>query len=206
MIHLAGPANRILILFYASVLLLGGVVACKSPLDIDTPRIITPIDPDPGIINGSGDSINARVNGSKVTFGALVERPFHNGHFAAGHYLTVRAATHHANGDEYQVVSLRLDRVRDTGTYAINGEYSAPKSIDTTAPPIYGAAYVQKRSGSFAEHYLSSSRLGGEIRVTVIDTLRRNMIGTFWFRAYNADRDTIINVDQGVFRLSLDAQ
>src|SRR5688572_28979360 len=110
MIHLSGPANRILFLFYASVLLLGGVVACKSPLEIDTPRIVTPIDPDPGIITGLGDSIDARVSGHRVTFGALVERPFHNGEFAAGHYLTVRAATHHPDGGEYQIVSLRLDR------------------------------------------------------------------------------------------------
>jgi hypothetical protein len=127
MVHLSGSANRLKILFHATVLLLGGMVACVSPLEIDTPREwITNIDSlitTPGVINGIGDSLNARVNGSQISFAALVERPFHNGELPSGHYLTVRAATQLPDGDEYQVVSLRLDRVSDTGVYRINGPY-----------------------------------------------------------------------------------
>jgi hypothetical protein len=208
MVHLSGSSNRSKILFHASVLLLGGMVACVSPLDIDTPRqwIINTdsILVSPGVINGLGDSLNARIDGMQVTFGTLVERPFHNGEFANGHYLTVRAATQLPDGDEYQLVSLRLDGVRDTGIYAINAPYSAPKEIDTLAPPVYAAQYVRKRSGGFPDYFLSDKNLGGEIHVLRIDRDRRVMVGTFWFRGYNAERDTIINVDRGVFRLALD--
>jgi hypothetical protein len=210
MVHLSGSANRLKILFHATVLLLGGMVACVSPLEIDTPREwITNIDSlitTPGVINGIGDSLNARVNGSQISFAALVERPFHNGELPSGHYLTVRAATQLPDGDEYQVVSLRLDRVSDTGVYRINGPYSAPRDIDTLGPPVYGAQYLQKRAGGFPAAYVSDGNLGGEIHVVRIDTVRRVMVGTFWFRGYSADRDETIDVDRGVFRLALDVR
>lgn len=210
MVHLSGSQTRSRILFHATVLLLGGMVACVSPLEIDTPREwVTNIDSiltTPGVINGAGDSLNARIDGMQTSFGTLVERPFHNGEFASGHYLTVRAATQLPDGNEYQLVSLRLDGVRDTGVYTINAPYSAPREIDTLAPPVYAAQYVRKRSGGFPDYFLSDRDLGGEIHVVRIDTARRVMVGTFWFRGYNAERDTIINIDRGVFRLSLDVE
>ena len=67
----------------------------------------------------------------------------------AGSSSAVRAATQLPDGDEYQLVSLRLDGVRDTGTYVINAPYSAPREIDTLAPPDYGAQYVRNRSGGW---------------------------------------------------------
>ncbi len=183
------------------------MVCCSSPLDVDTPRdvVVVPatVPTDPNFLFGSGDSLMARVDGRPQVFATEVLRPeWHNGRFGDGYFVTVKATSWGLDGVEYEILSLRLDNVRDTGTFAINDAYSAPKEIDSLGPPRYGATYERRRQG-FPEVYRSDSAHVGEVRVVRIDRDRGLLIGAFWFRAHCRELDTTITVDKGVFRLDL---
>jgi hypothetical protein len=197
----------------AGLLLCGWLAAsltsCKSPLEIDTPRRGEKLPPteidDPEFIFDVGDSILARINGRRQVFANEVLRPvWRNGTFDGGYYATVKATSWEGlDGDEYEILSLRLDNVRDTGTYTINSPYSAPKAIDSLGQPRYGASYQRKDPNGFPEVFQSDSARGGQIQVVRIDRERGVMIGTFWFNGYNQERDTVILIDKGAFRLQL---
>ncbi len=184
--------------------------SCGDPLGIDTPRreIVINIDSivsSPGFIEAPGDSIFAIVNGSETAFTTEVLRPiFHNRRTAQGYYLTIQATRAGLNTRDYEVISLRMDAVRDTGTYVFNAQYSAPKQFDSTIPPKYGASYDRRINAGYPESYSTGTeRSAGSVRVVKIDEERKVMVGTFEFKGYSPSTDTVVNVDRGAFRLQL---
>jgi hypothetical protein len=190
--------------------LLAALQSCGNPLDIDTPRRITRVNIDSLIstdtfIHAPGDSIFAHVDDNEVVFATEVLRPlFHNGYIHDAYYITVQASRYGLNSPDYEVMSLRLDDVRDTGTYQFNAGYSAPKQIDTLQPPQFGASYERRINGGFPEAYTTGdARAAGSVHVVKIDEDRGVMVGTFSFTGYNAERDSIVAVDRGAFRLQL---
>ncbi|MDB5034731.1 MAG: hypothetical protein JWQ98_1972 [Chlorobi bacterium] len=198
--------NAIIIALF---LIVGAAGACRSPLDVDTYRRVTLVNIDSvittaGFIGAPGDSISAQVHGEQVVFATEVLRPaFHNGVRNAGYYFTVQATRYGLAGQDYEVMSLRMDNVRDTGTYAINAAYSAPKGIDSNEAPRYGASYSRKMGG-FPELFQTGvNRSSGVLHIARIDRERGVLVGTFAFTGYSTEADTVIQVDRGVFRLQL---
>jgi len=181
---------------------------CASPLEVDTPRRETTINLDslildPSFLGGTGDSLFARIRGERVLFATEVQRPFHNRHVDSAFYITIQAARYGLTGRDYEILSLRLDAVRDTATYTVNAPYSAPKEFHPEDPIAYGAQY-ERRVGSFPEAYRTGNpKSNGEIRVVRIDRGRRIMVGTFRFTGYNAEADRAEIVDEGAFRIRL---
>lgn len=196
---------------------LAGVIftlcSCGNPLGIDTPRreIVINIDSivsSPGFIDAPGDSIFALINGNEVVFTTEVLRPiFHNRRTSQGYYLAIRATRSGLNASDYEAMSLRMDAIRDTGTFAFNAQYSAPKQFDSTSAPKYGAAYDRKFSMRYPESYTTGTeRSAGSVRIVKIDEERKVLVGTFEFKGYNPSADTVIQVDRGAFRLQLKNQ
>lgn len=186
------------------------LAACVDPLDITTPRRLTEVNLDSLVttepfIRAPGDSLRAIVGDEPVIFASEVLRPtFHNGVFRNAHYVTVQASRQSLNSPDYEILSLRLDAIGDTGTYELNGAYSAPKAVDSLSSPIYAAQYERRRGGSFPETYRSGdARSKGFVRVARIDDERHVMVGSFSFTAYSAELDTIVAVHQGTFRIQL---
>ncbi|MEP7220095.1 MAG: DUF6252 family protein [Bacteroidota bacterium] len=198
--------NAIIIVLF---IIAGAAGACRSPTDIDTYRRVTLVNIDSvittaGFIGAPGDSIYAQVHGEQVVFATEVLRPaFHNGIRNDGYYFTVQATRYGLAGRDYEVISLRMDNVRDTGTYTINSAYSAPKGIDSNEIPRYGASYARKVSG-FPELFQTGvSRSSGVLHIARIDRDHGVLVGTFSFTGYSTEADTVIQVDRGVFRLQL---
>jgi hypothetical protein len=186
------------------------VAACESPLVIDTPRRLTRVNLDSLIttesfIGGSNDSIFAYIDNHEVVFATEVARPvFYNRMIDGKYYVTVQATRYGLNGRDYEVMSLRLDGIRDTGTYEVNAAFSVPKQIDINAPPSYGALYERRVNGGFPESYRTGHVFsGGTIRVIRIDEERGVMVGTFEFRGYYIEHDSVVTIDRGAFRLYL---
>jgi hypothetical protein len=184
--------------------------ACINPLDVDTPRRqwvinIDSIAASDAFSKAPGDSMRAVVAGEEIEFATEVQRPtFHNGRFRNAEYVTVQASRQSLNGRDYEILSLRLDAVRDTGSFIINGAYSAPKNLDSLAPPTYAVQYERRLGGGFPETYRTGVEgSSGVIRVVRIDDDRGVMTGTFSFVAYSAERDTTISVGSGTFRVQL---
>jgi hypothetical protein len=185
--------------------------ACVDPLDINTPRrqweinVDSIVTSDP-FIKGPGDSIFASVGGEPIVFKTVVERPsYHNGLYRNAHYVTIQASHLSLVSRDYDIISLRLDAVRDTGVYTINGSYSAPKELDSLADPVYAAQVDRRRGGGFPETYRTGMRpAGGSIAVRAIDEVKGVMVGTFAFTAYSAERDTMITIAGGGFRFQID--
>ena len=191
-------------------LLLAGAGACTNPIDIDTPRRLTQVNIDslvtsPDFIRAPGDSIFARIAGHPIVFATEVQRPvFHNARLNSGYYLTVQATRYGLYGRDYELMSIRLDAIRDTGTYKVNAPYSAPKQIDSLGTPKYGASYERRVDGGFPEAFRTGDpRFGGTIRVLRIDEEHGVLVGTFSFTGHSAERDETVIVDQGAFRLRL---
>lgn len=203
-----GP--RLLLLLILPALMALVCASCGNPLGIDTPRRIHEVNLDSLVssdpfLRARGDSIFAYIGGSDVVFATEVQRPvFHNRLTQRGYYVTVQATRFGLNGRDYEVLSLRLDAVRDTGTYIINSPYSAPKQIDTMGPTQYGAAYERRLNAGFPESYITGIRnASGTVRVVRIDETIGVMVGTFEFTGYSAAKDSIVFVDRGAFRLQL---
>jgi hypothetical protein len=183
--------------------------ACVDPLGIDTPKrqwevnLDSIVTSDP-FIRAPGDSLRAIVDDEAIVFATEVLRPtFHNGVFRNAHYVTVQASRQSLNSPDYDILSLRLDAVTDTGSYAFNGSYSAPKAVDSMGTPVYAAQY-ERRSGGFPETYRTGvPRSGGHVRVAKIDLERGVMVGSFTLTAYCAERDTTVTIQQGTFRVQL---
>lgn len=213
--HRYGRIGRLQLL---SILILPALVvlvcvSCGNPLGIDTPRRVREVNLDSLVstdpfIHAPGDSIFAYIGGNDVVFATEVLRPaFHNRLTQRGYYVTVQATRFGLNNRDYEVLSIRLDAVRDTGTYIINSPYSAPKQIDTVAPTQYGASYERRVNAGFPESYITGVRdASGTVRVVRIDEQRGVMVGTFEFTGYSAAKDSIVFVDRGAFRLQLKKQ
>lgn len=194
----------------AIAMLLAGLQSCGNPVDIDTPRRLTRVNLDSVVVTlaflgAPGDSIFAYLGETEVIFATAVERPlFYNRKLPNGHFVTVRATRYGLNRDAYEIMSLRLDAVRDTGTYIINAPYSQPKQIEPDSVPLYGATYDRRNGRDFPESYRAGNPgTSGEIRVVKIDEDRGVMVGTFRFTGYSAEKDSIITVSNGAFRLQL---
>jgi hypothetical protein len=186
------------------------VAACDSPLDIDTPRRFTRVNIDSlvstdSFIGAPGDSIFAYVDDHQVVFATEVVRPvFYNRLLDGRYYVAVQATRYGLNGRDYEVMSLRLDGIRDTGTYDVNSSFSVPKQIDTESPPSYGALYERRVNAGFPESYRTGGpNSTGTIRVIRIDEDRGVMVGTFVFKGYFAEHDSLVTIDRGAFRLYL---
>ncbi len=184
--------------------------ACGDPLGVDTPRrekilnLDSLVSSDP-FAGAPGDSIFALINGKAVVFATEVLRPiFNNRRTQRGHYLAIQATRYGLNARDYEVLSLRLDAIRDTGTYAFNAAYSAPKQFDSLSAPKYGAAYDKRIDGGYPESYITGTEhSNGTVRVIKIDEDRGVIVGTFEFKGYCATNDTTIVADRGAFRLQL---
>lgn len=183
---------------------------CTNPLDIDTPQHVTTVNLDSLVTTNSfvaapGDSIFAYVNDKEVVFATEVARPvFYNRQVDGRYYVTVRATRYGLSGPDYEVMSLRLDGIRDTGTYPINSSFTVPKQIDPQAPFVFGALYERKVNGGFAESYATGvPNSGGWIRVLRIDEERGVMVGTFTFIGYYEGDYATAKIDRGAFRLYL---
>lgn len=205
--------QRLLSLLVLPALMALACASCGNPLGIDTPRRVREVNLDSLVstdpfLRAPGDSIFAFIAGNDVVFAMEVERPaFHNRLTQRGYYVTVRATRYGLNDRDYEVLSLRLDAVRDTGVYVINSPYSAPKQIDTMAPTQYGASYERRMNGGFPESYNTGVRdASGTVRVVRIDETLGVMVGTFEFTGYSAAKDSIVFVDRGAFRLQLKSQ
>jgi hypothetical protein len=195
-------------LLYA--LIAGLVAACTSPLDLDTPIRKTLVDLDSIVASDDftgapGDSIFATVRGERIIFATEVVRPsFYNDVVDGAHYVTIQATRYGLNGRDYEAMSIRMDAVRDTGTYPVNAPYSTPKKIDPTIGRRFGALYERRINGGFPEAYRTGDEsTSGTIRVVRIDTARAVMVGTFTFTGYNVERDSTVTIEQGAFRLQL---
>ena len=182
---------------------------CVDPLSIETPRKQWVVNLDSLVttepfIRGPGDSLHAVIAGESIPFANEVQRPFHNGVVGSAHYVTVQASRQSLDGRAYEVLSLRLDAIRDTGTYRINSAYSAPKTIDSFATPVYAAQFERRRVGGYPEAFRTgTSKAGGSIRVVRIDEETGVMVGNFALTAYCAEIDSTIDIALGVFRLQL---
>jgi hypothetical protein len=192
------------------ILIAVSIGACTNPLDLDTPIRKTVINLDSIVATDEftgapGDSIFATVSGERIIFATQVERPkFYNAIVDGAHYVTIKATRYGLNGLNYEVMSIRMDAVRDTGSYAVNAPYSAPKQIEPATGRRFGALYERRIHAGFPEAYRTGDdATRGTIRVVRIDTARGVMVGTFSFTGYSVERDSIIAIDQGAFRLQL---
>lgn len=190
--------------------LLAVVAACNSPLDVDTPRRVTRVNLDslvgtPSFVGAPGDSIFAFVDNHEVVFATEVSRPiFHNRFIDGKYYVTVQATRYGLKHLDIEVMSLRLDGFRDTGTYEMNVPYSATKQIDFEAPPSYGALYERRVNAGLPETYRTGEpNSSGTIRVVRIDEEHGVITGTFVFKGYHVEHDSVVTVDRGAFRLYL---
>lgn len=185
--------------------------ACRDPLTVAP--VVTQVNArDAAILQDSiftrspGDSIYATINvdnkAQQVVFATQVLRPdVYNAQVKGAYYLTIQA-TRDGLGGDYEIISLRLDGIRDTGVYIINGPYIAPKEgIDTSLPIYYGATYERKVQGGFPDTY-NTTIVRGEIHILKIDEELGVIIGSFWFVARNANGDEVV-VDGGTFRITL---
>lgn len=193
-----------LIAIIGSIILYG----CASPLDVDTPRRETTINLDslilsPSFLDGTGDSLFASIRNERVVFATEVQRPFHNRAIEGTYYITIQAARYGLSGHDYEILSLRMDAISDTGTFVVNAPYSAPKEFHPEYAPQFAAQY-ERRTGPFPEAFRTGvPRSDGEIRVVRIDRERNVVVGTFRFTGYNAEADATEPVTEGVFRLRL---
>jgi hypothetical protein len=187
------------------------VAGCTSPLDIDTPRRLTRVNIDSLVstkefTDAPGDSIFAYINDHEVVFATEVERPVFYNHLIDGkYYVTVRATRYGLNGNDYEAMSLRIDGIRDTGTYSFNAPYSSGlKQIDPSATPSYAAQYDRRVGPEIAEAYRTGGpHSSGTIRVVHIDEDRGVITGSFAFSGYYVEQDSTVQVDRGAFRLYL---
>jgi hypothetical protein len=187
---------------------LAAIAACRSPLDIETPRIITGVNIDSvamGLVNATKDTIIATINGRQINFAYSVERPrFYNGSVDSSYYITAAAVSSDPNGPNYTRLCLRLDAIHDTGVYKINAYYSAPKILEPNTPPEYGALFERRENG-YSHMYRTGDGLSqGEIHVLVFDRVRKVIAGTFHFVGYNTEDDATETIQDGAFRLDLD--
>ncbi|MBC8144767.1 MAG: hypothetical protein H7X80_04220 [bacterium] len=187
------------------------LTACVDPIEIITPRRewIVNLDSLVGtdhFVRGPGDSIQAVVDGSDITFATEVQRSFHNGVYRNAHYVTVKASRQSLKNSDYDAMYLRLDAIRDTGVYEFNGLYSQPKDVDSLANPTYGALY-ERRHGDFTESYgTGHPNTGGTVHVARIDTMLGVMVGTFSFTGYDVVNVKYAPIARGAFRVQLQSR
>lgn len=195
-----------------ATVLLAAAAACNSPLDVDTPRRFTRVNLDslvvtPSFIGAPGDSIFAFIDTSQIVFATEVVRPLFTNRLIDGqYYITVVATRYGLNSSDYEAMSLRLEGIRDTGTYRMNAPYKKnQKQIDIGVPPSYGALYQRRVNGHLEEEYgTGDPRSSGTIHVIRIDEVQGVIVGTFEFIGYSEDDpDRVVTISRGAFRLYL---
>lgn len=185
--------------------------ACGNPVGIDTPRRITTINYDSLVLADTvlprvpGDTIYATVNEKDKVFAVTGRRPerpvWHNGKIFGAYYVTVLAAR---SENPYEAIALRLDGIKDTGTYAINSVYSSMKNDIDTLAPRYAARYEGPIDGLQRQFDTGLPNTSGKIRVLRISADSNFIIGTFSFTAYCPNIDSLVTVTRGAFKLTLD--
>ncbi len=186
------------------------LVQCSNPLDINTPRRVTAVSIDsiitsPDFIGKPGDSLFAVVDGLAIAFATEIARPvFYNKYVSGKYYVAVQAIVYGINGGNYDILALRLDGIRDTGTYTMNSVYTVPKRVDPYSSPKFAGQYERKRNAVLPEVYKTGVVNSiGRIRVVKIDTDRGVMVGTFSFTGFNLESRETITLNDGAFRLQL---
>lgn len=189
------------------------VASCGNPLEIDTPRRIIRINYDSLVAidtafrTAPGDSIFAAINNEAVVFatGTRERTIWHNGIRNGAYFIAVKGLGATAGDENYETIALRIDMVRDTGTYAINAPYYWYKGeLDTLTVARNAAEYERTIFGLKRTFRTGQPGTSGKIRVLVIDTTAKVMIGTFSFTAHADDIDSTVDVTRGAFRLRLD--
>lgn len=193
----------------ALLLLLAG---CGDPLSVDTPRRVIPVNIDSILLSEPffskpGDTLFAVINGQGMAFNSELLRPvFYNREVGGGWYVSVQGARYDLKGDQYESLSLRLDGVKDTGSFPMQGSFNLPKRVDPTTPSQYVGKYEERSLTGTATYSTSETQEEGAIRVVGIDTARGVIVGTFSFVGHNPLSGSTVRVEHGVFRLRLDVQ
>src|SRR5690606_35774736 len=86
---------------------------------------------DSNFVNAPGDSIFASINDKQIVIATSIERPnYYNTYVEGKGYFISSKATRDGLDDSFEILSLRLDNVRDTGVYLINNSFTVPKEPD----------------------------------------------------------------------------
>ncbi len=188
--------------------------SCSDPLSLDVERRIIPVNIDSILLSEpflekNSDSLFAVVNGRPVAFNNIQRPAQYNREKSDAWYLAVEGTRFFdLKTEEYEVLALRLDAIRDTGTYQMRGDYTIPKQINLAAQSEYSGQYSQL-TGSGLQSFYSTSRSSsampdGEIRVVGLDKTRGVIVGTFRFTGYDTSGNETMKVHDGIFRLQLE--
>lgn len=192
-----------------ALLWLGG---CGDPLSVDTPRRIIPVNIDSILLSDPflskpGDTLFAVIDGQPIAFNSELLRPvFYNRAVEGEWYISVQGARYDMKGDQYESLSLRLDGIKDTGSFPMQGNYNLPKRVDPNAPSQYVGKYEKRSLSRTSIYSTSATREDGMIRVVGLDTVRKVAVGTFAFTGYDGTTGEIVRVENGIFRLQLNVQ
>lgn len=186
--------------------------SCADPLSVDTPRRIIPVDIDSVLLsdlffNKPGDTLFAVIDGQPVAFNSELLRPvFYNREVGGGWYISVQGARYDLKGDQYESLSLRLDGVKDTGSFPMQGSYNLPKRVDPTTAAQYVGRYEERSVNLTSTYSTTATQQEGMIRIVGFDTARSVAVGTFSFVGYNPASGASVRVESGVFRLRLNVR
>lgn len=152
------------------------------------------------------DSIFARVNGVEETFASLRLRyDYYNDTIDGAYFVAISIRRGYLGIDrQYGAISLRLDGIRDTGTYYFNAPFTDPPKAgaDPGSTPIIAAQYQRQSATGFVETFDTGLHgVTGWVRVKVIDVPDSRLIGTFQFTGYSAVTGDTVAVGEGGFRL-----
>lgn len=192
------------------------VGSCGDPLSVETPRRFIPVDIDSVLLSEpflekKSDSLYAVIDGRPVTFNNIQRPAQYNQQKGTGWYLSVDGIRFFdQKTEEYEVLSLRLDAISDTGTYQMRGNYVIPKEIDQSSPNEYSGLYAQLTGTGLQSFFSAPSASGagtatpdGEIRIVGFNSDRNAIVGTFRFTGHSTADDATIRVYDGIFRLQL---
>ncbi len=209
--HTSRPSLRRFSRELCGLLLIGCVIgSCGDPLSVDTERRFIPVDIDSILLSEpflgkQTDTLFANVDGRPVSFTSELIRPiFYNRNVADAWYLSVQGTAYDPDGYSYEALALRMDDIREPGTYPISDPYRLPKRVDPSLSSEYGGRYEQRTDQGKEEFVTTPTQQEGEIRVLAIDTTRGVLVGRFHFTAYDQKSGRDVRVEDGIFRLHLE--
>jgi hypothetical protein len=159
--------------------ILAGVFGCSNE---NSPQAPTPPAPAPGIMSATVDGIAWSAGGVSGSPAAAAYTP--GSILIVGHRLF-------ANGSGSNV-TLHVEAFTGVGTYTLRtGALSGARAIFAS----YTAALDTTKFGTDSAHT-------GTLTVTLLDTVHRDIQGTFSFSGYDAVGAVVSNVSSGVFDVS----
>ncbi len=185
------------------------LVGCVDLDSIPTPRFLSAADSIVALDSfrlADDDSIFARVNGRAETFASQTLRfDYYNDTINDAYYvaISIRRGVIGPDG-RYGAISLRLDGIRDTGTYYFNAPYTDPpkEGADPESTPIIAAQYQRLNAAGFVETFDTGLHgVTGEVRVRRIDRKEMRLTGTFHFIGYSRVSGDTVDIGEGGFRL-----